>query len=105
MGKGFQRAYSGAPWEGKVGYCRAIRAGDFIYVTGTAPVDEQGGCFAPGKAYEQAKRCLEIIQKALQDLGTNPEKGTPLATQAKRDAQKFSWEKRVENILSQLAYS
>jgi len=71
MGREFQRAYSGAPWEEKVGYCRAIRAGDFIYVTGTAPVDEQGGCFAPGKAYEQAKRCLEIIQTALQGLGAD----------------------------------
>lgn len=67
----FQRTYSGAPWEGKVGYCRALRAGDHIYVTGTAPVDEQGGCYAPGNAYAQAKRCLKIIQVALQDLGAD----------------------------------
>ena len=67
----FQRTFSGAPWESKVGYCRAIRAGDHIYVTGTAPVDEQGGAFAPGDAYAQTKRCLEIIQRALQDLGAD----------------------------------
>ena len=67
----FQRTFSGAPWESKVGYCRAIRAGDHIYVTGTAPVDEQGDTFAPGNAYAQTKRCLEIIQRALQDLGTD----------------------------------
>lgn len=71
MGRQFQRTYSGAPWENKVGYCRALRAGDHIYVTGTAPVDEEGGCYAPGNAYEQAKRCLEIIQVALQDLGAD----------------------------------
>jgi hypothetical protein len=43
----FHRTFSGAPWESKVGYCRAIRAGDHIYVTGTAPVDDEGGVLAP----------------------------------------------------------
>lgn len=32
----FQRTFSGAKWESEVGYCRAIRAGGHIYVTGTA---------------------------------------------------------------------
>jgi enamine deaminase RidA (YjgF/YER057c/UK114 family) len=67
----FQRTFSGAPWESKVGYCRALRVGDQIYVTGTAPIDDQGNCFAPGDAYAQAKRCLEIIQHAIQDLGAD----------------------------------
>ena len=35
----FQRVFSGAKWEEHVGYCRALRAGDRIFVTGTAPVD------------------------------------------------------------------
>ncbi|MBI4054769.1 MAG: RidA family protein [Elusimicrobia bacterium] len=65
----FARTYSKAPWETEVGYCRAIRAGDHIYVTGTAPVADGGGVFAPGDGYAQAKRCLEIIEKALKDLG------------------------------------
>lgn len=64
----FQRTFSGAPWESRVGYCRAIRAGDHIFVTGTAPVDDDGRTFAPGDAYAQTKHCLEIIQRALQDL-------------------------------------
>ena len=67
----FQRTFSGAPWEGRVGYCRALRAGNHIYITGTAPVDEQGNCYAPGDAYAQSRRCLEIIQRALQDLGAD----------------------------------
>jgi enamine deaminase RidA (YjgF/YER057c/UK114 family) len=66
-----QRVFSGAPWEGKVGYCRAIRTGDLIFVTGTAAVDDQGKTFAPGNAYEQANRCLFIIEKALKELGTD----------------------------------
>jgi enamine deaminase RidA (YjgF/YER057c/UK114 family) len=67
----FKRAFSGAPWETKVGYCRAIRAGDHIYVTGTAAVDGRGNAFAPGDAYAQAKRCLEIVERALCELGAD----------------------------------
>ena len=64
----FQRTFSGAPWETKIGYCRALRAGNHIYVTGTAPVADDGNLFAPGDAYAQARRCLEIIRTALADL-------------------------------------
>ena len=32
-----QRTFSGAPWEKKLGYCRAIRMGNIIAVTGTIP--------------------------------------------------------------------
>ncbi|MGD8698488.1 MAG: RidA family protein [Gemmatimonadales bacterium] len=68
---GFQRAFSGAPWEGRVAYCRALRAGDQIFVTGTAPVAEDGTVVAPGDAYAQAKRCFEIIAEALASLGAD----------------------------------
>ncbi len=66
-----RRTFSGAPWESQVGYCRALRAGDHIYITGTAAVAEGGGVFAPGDAYSQARRCFEIIERALRDLGTD----------------------------------
>jgi len=65
------RTFSNAPWEKTIGYCRAIRMGHQIAVTGTAPFGEDGKVFAPGRAYEQAKRCLQIIQKALSDLGAD----------------------------------
>ncbi len=67
----FQRVFSGAPWEAQVGYCRALRAGDRIFVTGTAPVAEGGGCHAPGDAYEQARRCFQIMSEALAELGAD----------------------------------
>lgn len=63
-----QRTFSGTTWETTAGYCRAIRVGNHVYVSGTAPVNDQGGVFAPNDAYAQMKRCLEIIQKALQNL-------------------------------------
>lgn len=66
-----ERTYSGAPWEEAVGYCRAIRAGERIHVTGTAPIDDDGTTHAPGDAYAQTHRCLELIERALTDLGTD----------------------------------
>jgi isochorismate pyruvate lyase len=64
-----ERVQTGAPWESRVGYCRAIRAGEAIYVSGTAPVDPGGEVHAPGDGYAQARRCLEIIEQALAGLG------------------------------------
>lgn len=69
----FQRAFSGAPWENRVGYCRALRAGDRVFVTGTAPVAEGGGVHAPGDPYAQAARCFAIIETALAELGASLE--------------------------------
>ncbi|MEO0839131.1 MAG: RidA family protein [Cyanobacteria bacterium J06643_5] len=65
------RTFSGASWESTVGYCRAVKAGNHIYVSGTAPVAEDGSVYAPSDAYAQAKRCFQIVQKALQDLNAD----------------------------------
>jgi enamine deaminase RidA (YjgF/YER057c/UK114 family) len=67
----FRRAFSAAPWEKTVGYCRAVRAGAHIYVTGSAPVAKAGGVHAPGDGYEQAKRCIEVMEAALKELGAD----------------------------------
>ncbi|MCA9681671.1 MAG: RidA family protein [Myxococcales bacterium] len=64
-----QRSYTGAPWESIVGYCRALRAGDHIHVTGTAPVADDGSVHAPGDARAQTLRCLALIDRALGELG------------------------------------
>ena len=65
----FQRAFSGARWESEVGYCRALRADDHIFVTGTAPVNPDSSIHAPGDGYSQAVRCFEIIREALEGVG------------------------------------
>jgi enamine deaminase RidA (YjgF/YER057c/UK114 family) len=67
----FQRVFSGAPWEPQVGYCRALRAGERVFVTGTAPVEQDGRVHAPGDAYAQARRCFEIIAEALEGVGAS----------------------------------
>ncbi len=66
-----QRTFSGAPWEEQVGYCRAVRAGDHVYVTGTAPMNDDGTVHEPGDGYAQAKRCFEIIREALDELNAS----------------------------------
>ena len=66
-----RRTFSGITWESQVGYCRAIRVGNHIYVAGTAPIDPEGATYAPRDAYAQTRYCLERIQKALQDLGSD----------------------------------
>jgi enamine deaminase RidA (YjgF/YER057c/UK114 family) len=65
------RTFSGSPWEAKVGYCRAIRMGNTIAVTGTTSLDADGSVHALDDAYAQAKRCLEIIENAIVPLGAN----------------------------------
>lgn len=66
-----RRAFSGAPWEARVGYCRALRRGPHVWVTGTVAMDADGGVFAPGNPEAQARRCLEIIAAALAEVGAS----------------------------------
>ena len=61
--------HTGAPWESIAGYCRAVRVGQHVAVSGTAPVGEDGEVVAPGDAYLQAKCCIEIIDGALREAG------------------------------------
>ncbi len=64
-----QKVSSGAKWESIVGYSRAVRISQTIEVSGTCAVDEYGQPFAPGDAYLQTKRILQIIQQAIESLG------------------------------------
>ena len=60
---------SGSPFEPKIGFSRAVRVGPHIAVSGTAPLAAGGGVACPGDLYGQTKRCLEIIEKAVNDAG------------------------------------
>jgi enamine deaminase RidA (YjgF/YER057c/UK114 family) len=62
-----RRASSGSPYEEAIGFSRAVRAGGRVIVSGTAPVWPDGSC-NPDPAV-QARRCLEIVDAALQELG------------------------------------
>jgi len=64
-----RNVYSGSPWEEKVAYCRAKRVGDFVAVSGTVAVGEDGTTVAPGDVYAQALCALRIIEKGLGEVG------------------------------------
>jgi enamine deaminase RidA (YjgF/YER057c/UK114 family) len=63
---------SGSPYEPVMGFSRAVRVGQHVFVAGTAPVMPEGAD-PPADAYGQAKRCLEIIVAALGEAGASPE--------------------------------
>lgn len=65
------RISSGAPWESEVGYCRAVRAGNFIAVSGSAAVGADGELVGEGDMYAQTRRCIEVIAGALEQLGAS----------------------------------
>ncbi len=58
---------SGAIFETQIGFSRAVRVGPHIAVSGTAPIAPGGGTACPGDLYGQTLRCLEIIEKAIND--------------------------------------
>jgi enamine deaminase RidA (YjgF/YER057c/UK114 family) len=64
-----RRVSSGSPFEDRIGFSRAVRVGDRVLVSGTAPVWPDGSCDPDPAA--QARRCLEIIRSALADAGAD----------------------------------
>jgi enamine deaminase RidA (YjgF/YER057c/UK114 family) len=60
---------SGVPWEQVVGYSRAVRVGNTVYVSGTTAVDENGKTVGIGDAGTQTAYVIRIIEKALQSAG------------------------------------
>ena len=63
-----RRASGSSPYEATYGYSRAQRVGDRILVAGTAPIEPDGRS-TQGDAALQARRCLAIIVKAVEELG------------------------------------
>ena len=64
-----QLVSSGSPYEKSIGFSRAVRAGERVVVSGTAPIWEDGSC--DEDAATQARRCLEIIETALKGVSAS----------------------------------
>ncbi len=62
---------SGAPWEAIAGYARAVRVGSTIHVSGTTAQGPDGQLVGKGDPAAQTRRCLQIIEEALEELGAS----------------------------------
>ena len=62
---------SGTPWEESVGYSRAVKIGDQIFVSGTTASDEEGNTVAVGDVYGQSVFIFQKIATALAKLGAS----------------------------------
>jgi enamine deaminase RidA (YjgF/YER057c/UK114 family) len=70
MGDERRRVGSGSPFESVIGFSRAVRTGDRVLVSGTAPIWPDGHIDEDAGA--QMRRCLEIACGALGELGAHP---------------------------------
>ncbi len=61
------------PWEGIVGYARAVRLGQFVYVSGTTATNAKGELVSVGDAYGQTIQILTNIEAALRRAGARLE--------------------------------
>ncbi len=86
-----QRISSGGPWEDRIGYSRAVHAGDHVWVSGTTGTRPDGS--VPEGTEAQARLALDTIEAALREAGSSCDDAvrvrifSPRSTSGKRSAR------------------
>lgn len=68
-----QKISSGGKWEPIIGYSRAVKVGNRVFVAGTTATDAKGRIVGPGDPYRQTIQTLQNIERALQQAGATME--------------------------------
>ncbi len=66
-----RRISSNSPYEDVIGFSRAVRVGDTVYVSGTVAWGEDGRLMGEGDVYLQARQALRNIERALVEAGAS----------------------------------
>ena len=71
MAKERRRVSSNSPYEGVIGFSRAVRVGDTVYVSGTVAWGDDGALTGEGDVYAQARQAIRNIETALAEAGAS----------------------------------
>ncbi len=66
-----RRVSSNSPYEDVIGFSRAVRVGDTVYVSGTVAWSDDGKLVGEGDVYLQARQALRNIERALAEAGAS----------------------------------
>lgn len=66
-----QNISTGSKWEPLIGYSRAVKVGNLIFVSGTTGMGDDGKLVGPGDPYKQTVQAFKVVEKALAKAGAS----------------------------------